>query len=422
MAFRPAGPYPLLNIGGEHGSAKTTAMRAIRRLIDPRQVPDRSAPGDERDLAIHALHHRVVALDNLSAIPDTLSDSLARLATGSGFSTRQLYSDADEYSFASARPVMLTAIEDVIVRSDLLDRAVAVRLAPIDDRDRMPEADLWQAFDAERPVILGAILDAVSCAIARERTVTLERLPRMADFARWVTAAEPSLGWPDGSFLQAYERNRLGVHEIVLEDDPVASAVRALMLKVPAWEGSATDLLERLGTLVGEALKRQSGWPKAGHVLTGRLDRLAPNLRAVGIDYARSRTKNRRAIVLGVRGRASSASSTSSDGRERTPDAELGRHAASSLGRSASPAIAGRMVAGKGPDGGDADDALLPSADPRTGTTARAGRADDVAPRTAASPAVAVSVEDQYSPGAWDSDPPPAPAPATVDTAPGQGA
>ena len=39
----------------------------------------------------------------------------------------------------------------------------------------------------------------------------------MADFARWVVAAEPALGWPAGSFLKAYTGNRDAIHEIALD-------------------------------------------------------------------------------------------------------------------------------------------------------------------------------------------------------------
>ena len=91
-----------------------------------------------------------MALDNLSGLPDWLSDALARLATGSGFSTRQLYTDADEFSFSAARPVMLNGIGDVIERSDLLDRAVVVGLAPIAEAERRLEADFWSDFEADR--------------------------------------------------------------------------------------------------------------------------------------------------------------------------------------------------------------------------------------------------------------------------------
>jgi hypothetical protein len=53
-AFRPDGPYPILALNGEHGSAKSTAAKIHRRMIDPNKSATRAAPRDERDLAIAA--------------------------------------------------------------------------------------------------------------------------------------------------------------------------------------------------------------------------------------------------------------------------------------------------------------------------------------------------------------------------------
>jgi hypothetical protein len=325
--FRPAGPYPVLALGGEQGTAKSTAMRVLRRLVDPRQTLDRAAPRDDHDLAIHAMHNWVVALDNVSGLADWLSDGLARLATGSGFSTRQLYTDSEEFSFSAARPVMINGIGDVIDRSDLLDRALLVNLTPITEQNRRLEEAFWADFEDARPRILGALLDAVAGALARVESVRLASWPRMADFARFVTAAEPALGWRDGSFLAAYYANRGSAHELALEADPIAVALRGLVSeKVPTWEGRPTDLLEKLGQIAGENTTKQRNWPKAANVLTTRLQRLAPNLRSVGIEVVRDRSEAARTIKVSIVGSgASAASATSSSGptphhSRRAPD------------------------------------------------------------------------------------------------------
>ncbi len=45
MAFNPRGPYPILVLNGEQGSAKSTAARLLRSIVDPSQAPLRSAIG-----------------------------------------------------------------------------------------------------------------------------------------------------------------------------------------------------------------------------------------------------------------------------------------------------------------------------------------------------------------------------------------
>jgi hypothetical protein len=176
-AFRPRGPYPVLILAGEQGSAKSTTARLLRSFIDPNVAALRSAPRDARDVAIAAGNSWVLALDNLSYVPGWLSDCLCRLATGGGFATRELYSDSEEAIFDSQRPVILTSIEDVANRGDLIDRAVIAHLPAIPDSKRRTESAYWAAVDAARPAILGAILDVVAAGLGRLPHVQLNNSP-----------------------------------------------------------------------------------------------------------------------------------------------------------------------------------------------------------------------------------------------------
>jgi hypothetical protein len=111
--FNPHGPYTVLILHGEQGSTKTTLCRVIKRLMDPNKADLRSMPRDERDLVIAANNGWVVAFDNLSYLPDWLSDAMCRLSTGSGFGTRELYSDDEEVLFDAMRPVIVNGIEEL---------------------------------------------------------------------------------------------------------------------------------------------------------------------------------------------------------------------------------------------------------------------------------------------------------------------
>jgi hypothetical protein len=93
-ALQHLGPFPLLAIAGEQGSAKTVLSKVLRALIDPNLAPVRALPREERDLMIAANNGHVLAFDNLSNLPGWLSDALCRLASGGSFALRQLYTDA----------------------------------------------------------------------------------------------------------------------------------------------------------------------------------------------------------------------------------------------------------------------------------------------------------------------------------------
>ena len=98
-ALRPKGPYPVLVLQGEAGSAKSTAVRVLRALVDPNTSPLRSEPRETRDLMIAARNSWCIAFDNVSRLSPRLSDDLCRMATGGGFSTRQLYTDNEAGPF-----------------------------------------------------------------------------------------------------------------------------------------------------------------------------------------------------------------------------------------------------------------------------------------------------------------------------------
>jgi hypothetical protein len=280
QALRPRGPYIGYAAHGEQGSAKSTRSRVFRSLIDPNNAPLRSAPRDERDLMIAATNSFVVTLDNLSWIPDWFSDALCRLATGGGLSTRELYTDADEIIFDAQRPVLLNGIEELATRGDLLDRLVLANLPRIPDESRRPEDEFWADFNEARPRLYGALLDAVSCAMRNVEDIHLDRHPRMADAARWVTAAEPALGWEPKTFLDAYMRNRADADDLALEASPLAH----LAQDVCPFTGTATDLLELLNQKAPWRVVQAKSWPRTPSVLSNRLRRLAPNLRASGVE------------------------------------------------------------------------------------------------------------------------------------------
>jgi hypothetical protein len=316
--LRNHGPYPVLALSGEQGSAKSTFSAILRALLDPNTAPLRALPREDRDLFIAASNGHLLAFDNVSGLPAWISDTLCRLATGGGFAVRQLYTDQDEVLFDAARPVILNGIEDIVTRPDLADRAVFLTLEPIPEDRRRPEQELWAAFEKERPRLLGVLLDAVVQGLKMLPQTRLDKLPRMADFALWATACETAL-WPTGTFWTAFCGNRDEAIEGVIDADPIATAVRAIMAARTQWTGTASDLLGVLGEAAGEAQRKARTWPDSPRTLAGRLRRAATFLRRIGIEISfrregRARTRIIRISAVpenvGARPSALSASST----------------------------------------------------------------------------------------------------------------
>src|SRR6516164_1300758 len=304
-ALRLGGPYPLLAISGEQGSAKTLLSKLLKSLVDPNVAPVRAPAREERDLMIAANNGYLRAFDNLSGLSFWISDALCRLASGGSFAVRQLYTDDEEVLFQAARPILLNGIEDVISRPDLADRAIVLTLPPIDQGRRRPEAELWREFEMARPRILGALLDAAAHGL---RSLSgfdrrLEKLPRMADFTLWATACETAL-WPAGTFARTYEANRRAAIESMIDADPVASCVREIVSRSQSWIGTAAELL------------------------------------ALGGGYSVGGLSWRKGIEVQPRSQSNSCSGTRSRGRSSPPDR---RRSCSRLRRGDLPHRSGRM-------------------------------------------------------------------------------
>jgi len=297
--LRNQGPYPVLVLSGEQGSAKSTFSAILRSLLDPNTAPLRALPREDRDLFIAAKNSHVLAFDNVSGLPSWISDTLCRLATGGGFAVRQLYTDQDEVLFDAARPIVLNGIEDIVSRPDLADRAIFLTLEPIPEERRRPEKELWTAFEVARPQLLGTLLDAVCHGLERLPDTYLDSLPRMADFALWATACETAL-WPAGTFGAAYTSNRDEAVDGVIESDPVGSAIRSMMTARTEWKGTASELLGVLDAEVGEKGQKAKTWPSTARALSGKLRRAATFLRKIGIDVSFDREGRARTRIIHI--------------------------------------------------------------------------------------------------------------------------
>lgn len=281
--FRPSGPYAILSLSGTQDAAKSTTTKMIRLLVDPSTALVRAQPKEERDLMVGAKNNWLLAFDNLSHISETLSDALCRVSTGGGQANREHYTNADEYLFDVMRPVVMNGIEELATRADLVDRTINVFLPSLKDEQRKDEKVLYSEYMQALPRILGAVLDILAVGIKNLPNTHLEKLPRMADVAKFVTAAEPALGWESGTFLNAYESYRSTARINTLDASHVGTAILSLMNEMPHWQGTATELISKLDKCL-PLLTSRKNFPTSARGMSGALRRLVPNLKEVGID------------------------------------------------------------------------------------------------------------------------------------------
>jgi len=267
-------PCPVLALTGEQGTGKTTASKRTAALVDPTHPQVRRSPKDGEAWVSAATGSRVVALDNVSAIPEWFSDALCRAVTGDGDVRRRLYSDGDFHVIAFRRAVVVNGIDLGAVRDDLAERLLTVQLARITEDHRGRESDLERRWEAAHPRLLGAVLDLAVQVLAARDTCCPARLPRMADFAHTLATVDHVLG-TDG--LNRYRGQAEDIAADTVGSDPVLKAITATI--TTPWEGPGADLLEAITDHDGKTPK---DWPGTARAMTGELRRKAPVLRRLG--------------------------------------------------------------------------------------------------------------------------------------------
>jgi len=295
-------PHPIPVIYGDQGSAKSTISKLLRKLIDPSLIEVSEFPKTNNEFIQKLSHNWFIFFDNVSYIPEWTSDLLCKASTGAGFSKRELYSDDDDVIYSFKRCVGINGINLVAVKPDLLDRTILFDLGEKIPKDkRIPEGKLWKEFEHKLPEILGSIFDVISKAMKIRKSIKLDSLPRMADFALWGSAIAEALGYTKEEFLQAYYNNIERQNKEVLFESLVASAIISLTEESSFWEGSPSELLEKLKEIAnkqGMNTEKEKAFPKASNALTRRLNELKSNLAEAGIKIERNDSGKHRQIII----------------------------------------------------------------------------------------------------------------------------
>ncbi len=293
----PGFPHPALILHGPQGSKKSTLCRVIKELLDPSSLKDLSPPDSLREFVQLASHHWFFTLDNLSHLPNWLSDGLCRVITGGGLSKRELYTDDDDVIYDFRHLVAINGINLVVEKADLLDRSLLIQLQRVGHFE--PEKSFWERFKGKKPRILGAMFDTMVRSLTLLEKVDIPTSTRMADFAIWGSAVAEALGYSKTDFLNAYQKNISRQHEEAIEASPVAQALLEFMKTRTDWEGTPTVLLRELEGLV-EDLKinvKEKKWPKSPNWLSRRINEVLPDLEATGIQVSQQRDETRNIIL-----------------------------------------------------------------------------------------------------------------------------
>ncbi|STY31506.1 DNA primase (bacterial type) [Legionella wadsworthii] len=282
-SLRPDTPFPVLELIGEQGSAKSTTQMVLRRLIDPNACDLRAAPKTTEDIFVSAGVNWVVSYENISHLSAPMQDTLCVLATGGGFAKRKLYSDADESVINAKRPVILNGISAAITAQDLIDRAISIETPVITKRTEINE--ILSTYEKKHPILLGALLDIFVQSLTRLPMIQLisKNCPRLIEFTRLGMAIAEVMGQTSEEFFEAFNACR---HESIVRTIDASPAASALIEWFDKRNRQKTDLPLKVLFAQVEMFKPNGSdsWPRSPKGFGDALRRAAPALRQMGIE------------------------------------------------------------------------------------------------------------------------------------------
>lgn len=282
-ALRPDGVFPVLELLGEAGSAKSTTQKYLRMLIDPNASNLRSPPKSVEDVFVSAGVNWVVSFENVSHLTPPMQDAMCVLATGGGYAKRKLYSDGEESVINVTRPIVINGISACVTAHDLIDRSICVEPQRI--QTRREDGEIQREFEAAHPSLVAGLFDLMAQTL---KALPHTQLPaseniRMAGFARLGMAMQRAMGQPDGEFLRQFHAARQESIARTIDSSPVATA---LLEWFESRQSAAADMavktlfseVERFKPLGAEA------WPRSPKGFADALRRAAPSLRYMGVE------------------------------------------------------------------------------------------------------------------------------------------
>ena len=313
------GNYTTTIVNGPAGSAKTTAMRVMRKLIDPHEVMERPFVSS-RDLMHSLADHHVQLFENISKITQEMSDAFCRLNTGTGYAERKLFNQGIQFQVRGHCPVMLNGIPSNMAEADdLLQRSVTFNLELITDAKRMSEDGFNRAFERAWPKLLGCVLDGVVGALRSRhsfdddsdaaRTKLLgDYNPRFVDHVVWAEAACQSWGFPPGALRDAYRNNQGDADRYFAEHDPLCIGIKAFMAEKESWRGAPEKLYRLIQPI---AMRYESQFGRPFPVRSAEMGKQLPRSigalwKVYGIAVKRFRLPNRNANGIEIVGNVGS--------------------------------------------------------------------------------------------------------------------
>ena len=181
-------------ITGQTGSGKSSAGRALLKILFGSHGNVKTEPEDRDDFFASVSNSNFVCFDNVDSNLRWMPNVIATTVTGGEHTTRALYTTNDEASYPLKCFLMFTSRNAIsFKREDVVDRTLLIELEPRKGKF-IAEDQMLEKLLSNRNKIWGEILSNLNKIVAalKDSKVGPQKF-RMADFARFCILAAPAL-------------------------------------------------------------------------------------------------------------------------------------------------------------------------------------------------------------------------------------
>ena len=289
--------HPILCLTGDFGSAKSTALRFLAKIISPSKN-DLFTLNKKFDDIIPAISGQYfIPFDNVSNINQDISNILCQTVTNGTISKRRLYTDNEMFTINLHNLIAINGFNLNMKYSDFLDRSIIIPFNRIEASQRKTEQEVWCNFNKVLPVIFGTSIKIIRKAMNLVDNLSVSNLPRMADFSKWGYAIAEVIKKGSGNeFLNEYRCNLYDSIESTSMQDDIVYYIVQFMSDKTSWFGNMTELLQELKNLILKDSTVQylpTSFPKTANALSRKLNRRLVEFDTLGFNIVIGRATDR---------------------------------------------------------------------------------------------------------------------------------
>lgn len=250
------GSHYCIWLSAERGSGKSLLTHVINKLVDPSPAETCSMPRNRDDLETLLNGQYLVSFDNIDKISKEFSDTFCIAVTGGTVPRRRKFFDTDLVYLQMHNLLVFNGIGIGPEEADLAERSLFFSMQKLAPTEIVPEREVWQLFEEQRPKILWCIFETLSKAMQIIHTIKPIEKARMADAFVEMLAIAQVLGISEDRF-NAMMKNSATSMGRIYENDPVTKAVIEYMEQHGSRKlyGNSTEVYK----LIKEGYSREKG-------------------------------------------------------------------------------------------------------------------------------------------------------------------